>query len=293
MKKRFLALALVISLISSGSDTTYASETTNDAALTESDQTIVIESDDINLNKAEQESYTECMDNLADEIKDSKSTDYSAIIQEYVENNDCSAQQEIEQSIFETVSDSSNNSENCQIELSEDVLDDYSESYVIDNTTSITVTPLYIEVTNIECLDDDSTSEDSLIGEILSYYTTDVNAATTKTKKYAESKDYYSWVGLKSFTIGLSCNFYYNGKKAWYKSGLDGFYTRGILSIWQVSNWKVGKESDGTSYMAYCSGNFHYGFEYKGVGIVIQEKYIRHRMTCNKNGNVSVTYLTR
>lgn len=104
------------------------------------------------------------------------------------------------------------------------------------------------------------------------------------------TKSYYSWVGLKLFTISVTCKFKYNGSKASYHSGLDGYYKRGILSIWQVSNWQVGREQAGTSYTAYAKGNFHYGFEIKGIGIIVQELYIKHVVTCSKTGKITKSY---
>ena len=59
------------------------------------------------------------------------------------------------------------------------------------------------------------------------------------------------------------------------------------LSVWQVSNWKGWKEASGTSYKAYCSGNFHWGIEYGGTGIVIQDYYCKNTLTCSKNGTIT------
>ena len=87
----------------------------------------------------------------------------------------------------------------------------------------------------------------------------------------------------------MDCNFYYNGKKAWYKSGFDAWYTRDALSVWQVSNWKKKKEQNGKSYTAWCAGNFHMGLEVKGVGVVLDDKYIKHKITCNKKGKISIS----
>lgn len=109
----------------------------------------------------------------------------------------------------------------------------------------------------------------------------------------SNTKSYYSIANIKLFTVSVSAKFYYNGAKAWYRSGLDGYSKRGTLSVWQVTNFKTARESDGTSYVATASGNFSYGFSYKGVGINIKEVYIKHEVRCTKNGNIKKGYVFR
>ena len=104
---------------------------------------------------------------------------------------------------------------------------------------------------------------------------------------------YLCFVGIqKIFSLTVECKFYYNGSKAWYKSGFDYYYTKGAITLWQVSNWKGWKEKSGTSYKAYCSGNFHWGVEYDGNGLVIQDIYCKNTVTCSKSGTItkSATY---
>lgn len=100
-------------------------------------------------------------------------------------------------------------------------------------------------------------------------------------------KDYYSWIGLHIFSVAVCSSFGYNGKKAYYNGNFDAYYERGFLSIWQVSNWSKWKESVGSSYKINASGNFHYGFEVDGIGIVIQDLYIKQSVTCDKHGNIT------
>lgn len=52
----------------------------------------------------------------------------------------------------------------------------------------------------------------------------------------------------------------------------------------KLKGWR---EKSGTSYKAYCSGNFHIGLEYKGVGIIVQDLYCKNTITCNKKGSIS------
>lgn len=98
-------------------------------------------------------------------------------------------------------------------------------------------------------------------------------------------KTYYADSGIKNFTVSVTCKFYYNGKRAWYKSGLDGYYKRhGWINPWSVSRFKTIREKDGSAYEARCSGNFYIQFGFKGVGFKVQDWYIKHTLRCNKNG---------
>ena len=37
---------------------------------------------------------------------------------------------------------------------------------------------------------------------------------------------------------------------------------------------------------ANCSGNFHFGVEYEGNGLIIQELYCKNSLTCTKDGSI-------
>jgi hypothetical protein len=99
-------------------------------------------------------------------------------------------------------------------------------------------------------------------------------------------KHFYSTTGLRLFSIYARGYYGYNGNtvKAYY---YDSWYDRGFASIWQVSNWEEGgyDYASGTLSEIYGRGNFHWGFEYQGIGLVIQDKYITVKSTCDKNGN--------
>ena len=161
--------------------------------------------------------------------------------------------------------------------LDKNISESLTHVYEIDDATTVTITLQLIIIDELE-----SGSEK------LSTY------ATQKTATGNMSRSYYSSiVGNKIFELGLSCNFYYNGSKASYKSGLDAYYKRGTLSAWQVNNWSKWHEQDGTSYWAYCSGNFHWGLEIDGVGLVIDEYYIKLGLECDKDGTVHTLEVVR
>lgn len=76
--------------------------------------------------------------------------------------------------------------------------------------------------------------------------------------------------------------------KSWYDSGLVAKYERGFLSIWQVSNWTSGTEvvENGAYTRAYGRGNFHYGLEVQGTGLVIQDIFEDVRVSVTRDGTV-------
>ncbi|MDK2832967.1 MAG: hypothetical protein PWR29_728 [Methanolobus sp.] len=115
-----------------------------------------------------------------------------------------------------------------------------------------------------------------------------INAATSYsyTPILTASKSFYSPMGVKLFTVYSKGYYRYDGNtvKAYY---MDSWYTKGYLSIWQVSNWEEGGYDYASAAVSeiYGRGNFHYGFEYQGVGLVIQDKYVTVKSICDKNGN--------
>lgn len=84
----------------------------------------------------------------------------------------------------------------------------------------------------------------------------------------------------------IQAEFGYDGKKAWVNGKPYGYYSRGTLSIWQVSNWNTGW----TNYegrlgaRAYARGNFHWGAEYEGNGLIVQDLNLDLRVSCNYKG---------
>lgn len=115
----------------------------------------------------------------------------------------------------------------------------------------------------------------------------------TKSKSGSATKTYYSWTGLKLFTVSVSAKFNYTGSKASYAGGLDYYYKRGTLSAWTVTEWKGFQERSGTSHYARANGNFQFGIQAKGVGLVMQEMYIRHTVTCSKSGKITKNFYKR
>lgn len=116
-----------------------------------------------------------------------------------------------------------------------------------------------------------------------------VNSAMLRSAKTSSARvDYRAWTGQKIFTVSAIGTFNYNGSKCTLQNGSNNSYvTRGMLSIWQVSNRSVSGGSSGTSAFAKISANLHMGIEINGVGLVIQDLYVAHKVTVSKNGTVT------
>ena len=113
-----------------------------------------------------------------------------------------------------------------------------------------------------------------------------VKRAATKNKWGQAYKDYFNYLGTRTFTVAVGAGFKYDGTTAGYYGNFNAYYKKGTLTIWQVSNWEKGHEQQGSSYEAHASGNFHFGFEYDGNGAVLQDLFVTHRVTCDPDGNI-------
>lgn len=259
--KRIVALILMMTLSLSCGVNAFASE--NNLTTLNLDEEIQID----NSNLEEYEKFGEF---LANSLKYSESEDYDSIIKTFCTSNT----NPVFKDVLDVIADNNEDDNTLYLKSSEEFNDKYELVYDIGDNRQLIITPSSIIVDTLTVSDDDWAR------------------ATTKSKTGTSSKTYYSVAGNKIFSLTVECQFYYNGSKAWYKSGFDYYYTKGTLSLWQVSNWKGWKEQSGTSYKAYCSGNFHWGVEYDGNGLVIQDYYCKNTVTCSKSGTItkSATY---
>ncbi|OTQ88053.1 hypothetical protein BG30_02005 [Bacillus subtilis subsp. subtilis] len=117
----------------------------------------------------------------------------------------------------------------------------------------------------------------------------DVEIAAAKyknTKTYTHSYTAKNFLNMKLFTVKTKGYFQYNGTDVKPKLN-DAWYTRGFLSIWQVSNWQKSTYKKESNYAeVYGRGNFHFGLEINGYGLVVQDQYIKVYLTGNKKGTV-------
>lgn len=97
--------------------------------------------------------------------------------------------------------------------------------------------------------------------------------------------------GLELWRLTQEAQFRYTGTSAEvnYK---DGYYKRGTLSMWQVSNWNPNqvtslKNSDGDwTKEVRSTATFHWGVEFNGSGLVIEEKNAYAYARCTVYGRV-------
>lgn len=121
----------------------------------------------------------------------------------------------------------------------------------------------------------------------------DVTAASPMAARSTTSiKSYYHAVyalllGQEIYRITQEAQFTYNGSSV-SANYADGYYERGFLSIWQVSDFQDSQESTiNGSARVKSSANFHYGLEINGVGLVIQDNNCWVDVRCTKNGSTS------
>jgi hypothetical protein len=101
----------------------------------------------------------------------------------------------------------------------------------------------------------------------------------------------YNWFGWKLFTVCTTGYFEYNYNSV-QPYFYDSWYVHNMpFNLWQISNWKKGTHiiSNNTAEV-YGQGNFHYGFEYNGNGLTVQNYYVKAYLSCDQNGNYATHY---
>jgi len=235
-------------------------------------QAKLVDETTLNLDSADLSAHKSYSASLASKLKGAPISQYDNIVRNYCASN----KNPVFESVSAFVKSNSSKSKALYLQVPEKFFTKYETVYTINKETILTVTPTYIEIDTLSTNISNNTRVSGLMA----------TAATSSTSG-TSSKTYYGILGNKLFSLSVECSFYYNGSKAWYKSGFDYYYTKGTLSIWQVSNWRGWKEESGTSYKAYCSGNFHWGAEYEGNGLIIQDFYCKNTVACSKTGTIS------
>jgi hypothetical protein len=102
----------------------------------------------------------------------------------------------------------------------------------------------------------------------------------------------YNGLGLKMYTVYTKGYFEYDGSTV-EDHHYNSWYVRyGSINPWQVSNWEKGgySHSSGTYAQIYGRGNFHYGLEVNGVGIIVQDDYVNLYIECDEDGDYNCGY---
>lgn len=101
----------------------------------------------------------------------------------------------------------------------------------------------------------------------------------------------YNSLGWKLFTVYTQGYFGYDNKSV-QPYHVDSWYVHNMpFNLWQISNWEDGTDiiSNSTAEV-YSQGNFHYGFEYKGNSLTVQNYYVKVYLSCDQNGNYGAYY---
>lgn len=233
--------------------------------------TVLVNEAMLEINQADIVEYVAFSDSLADKLKVAESEDYDSVIQEYFASN----ANPVFESVLEVIDNNTSAESILYLNVPSEFIEKYEETYEIDDNTMLIVTPTYIVIDTLTT----ANTSDSLASTAA--------AAATSSTSGVSSKTYYGLLGNKLFSLAVECGFYYDGSSAWYKDGFDYYYSKGTLSFWKVTNWKGWKEKSGTSYKAYCAGNFSWGVKYQDNELIFQDIYCKNTVSCTKDGLVS------
>lgn len=158
----------------------------------------------------------------------------------------------------------------------------FTEQEISDNVKIVlTDSPFFI----VETVTTDETPIDDNILKS-SDFTLTATAASKATKTNTYNYVVKSMLGNTAFTITVQGYFTYNGT-AVNPHLVDAWYTKGTLSIWQVDNWEEGVTYEMSGKVRiYGRGNFHFGVEIAGYGLVVQDKFIVAFQEGDKDGGV-------
>jgi hypothetical protein len=233
---------------------------------------IAIDKTLMNISSSDMEEYKAYGKNLAEVVQASNENAIDEAIKSYCSSHTNAVFESVQKKIIDSSLDQN---DSLTLKASQRFIDTYENTYVLDKGRTLTITPSFIV---LEILRVTENPQDELSMQ-----------TTVHSKSGISEKTYYGISGNKAFSLAVESTFNYNGSTAWYKSGFNYYYTKGTLSVWQVSNWNGWKEASGTSYKAYCAGNFHWGIEYAGSGLVIQDYYCKNTLICDKDGNISTS----
>lgn len=293
IKRKLAVVTLVFSMVFSIPVSAFASVTIQNT-IPQNLDSITINRNSLDATKKDLKEYEKYTADLAQELKHADKSEYSQIIKKFNQNRSCA----IREAADELVADVNERSTIEKSSYIVNVDEELKKTYTLNDTETVTITPLYIA--EEEFRKDPGEDESKISGPLHrcekgKNIFMDSAYAANKTKStgtiYAR-RTIKSWVGLKIVSVHVQCNFYYNGKSAWYKSNFDSHYERGSgLNPWTCSQWRSKKEKDGSAYTAWARGVFCYGIQYEGNGLIIQETVCKARITCSKTGKITKSYI--
>ena len=206
--------------------------------------------------------YYEFASGLAQNLTSVSPSEYNHLIKKYCADNTT----ELFTTANNAIQASTAEPKIINVRLSDKATEQYELSYVLGDDELLTVSPTYLSI------------ETLIVNES--------KAASTSYKSGTCEKTYYGTDGRVLFSLSVSCTFYYDGSSAWYKSGYSRSYSKGDLSVWQVTNWSGSHSASGSSYEATCSGDFQWGYLF-GTGLVIQQFHCENTVICSKSGVIA------
>lgn len=223
------------------------------------------------LSEEAKDSYNDFGSGLAETLK--AASDQDAAVKDYFSNHS----NQVFEMIKEAIKDIREESNVSEIELRGGTDKEFTKVFEVDSNTHLMVTPTYV------CID-------KLTEGIIDNNDTPSPAKGTSSTSGTCSKTYYGLIGNVLFTVSVSCSFYYNGSTAWYKGSYNKSYSPGNLAVWRVYNWDGTTYQSGTSHIAYCSGQFRWGFNYEDVGLITQTYDCLNTVKCTCNGFISTSF---
>lgn len=274
MKKFLVFFSLFVIFISLGDNSASA------AKIDDAKKFITISKSDYVLTQSEKEQVASFGEQLANALKNAEINEYETVISDFSSNNENPLEEklvrilndkveaEIEKNVLKS------GEKNVNVEIDQSLKESVTRVYNINEKNILILTPTHIEISQLE----EDKNENG------------IGIQATSTTSGTATHTFYNNFGNRLMSISVTAKFNYNGSKATYHSNFDYWYDRAFLSIWQVSNWRGWREESGTSYQARASGDFHMGLEVGGVGLVIDDVYIRVTLLCDKNGNLYRTH---
>jgi hypothetical protein len=286
MRRKLFTLTLVIVLIMSTVISSYANVIQQEAGQANSETTdLVLDETELDLSGTQISEYEDAADALAKEIKDAKPSEYTKIIKRETRNL------EITETIGEIAGDYTEETgkvPNVSVDC-----DDLIQTYKLDGNTSLEVTPLYISIEEFTLNPETESNEGvTIISKVANLFVSEAYAGTaTKSIGARSTKTYYAvGYGYKLLTMSVGMYFFYDGKKAWYKSDFDAYWVKYMGgALIQVQDWSEKKETSGSSYQGLCSGVFGEGLVIEGNLITLSSKYLLAKVSCSKNGVITRT----
>lgn len=292
MKKKLIIAVMSCVLIISSYTTVCATTETDPEVLTKVACENITE-DTLDLSVKEKQKYEEYQEGLAENIeselknKDTCQKDIEMLISEYAEEN--SEMNTVGNKIMENtgVSDDLELLKADEF-IEEDVINEYTDVFSIDENTDIVITPtsIYLDELEVEYCDD--MIEEQLTGlSIIKNILIEPCYAASKWKivKVATKRTLYTSIGKAATSVHTGGKIKYNGSKATYYSDFYGYYNLNYTTYRNLTFDKV-REASGKSYQFYAYGTFYK----EAQGISNKSKKISCKVKCSPTGKITKSY---